>query len=479
MVGMLLFRFGGQAITFIILALLARYLGPEQFGLYSSLTVFIGFCAILLTPSLNDLLIREAVGASAGGGVRSGIGKLQALRGGYGLRLTLAFAGLMLAITIGPLLGWGQISLSLFLLAGLSLFSSLTTPSLRTAYDVPYQLDYRMDTSAGINFAGRLLLLASLYIAIRFDSNLTGVILGQALGEGLGFALLLLLLWYGGYPVLPEFTFTRLRPLLVLAAPLIVAEAFTLAYTRLDVLLLNQLVGAREAGIYSGPIRLIDGLQLIPTVVLGSLIPLLNRLKTTSTDNYFSAVRIGSRLLWAAGIVCALTIAPFSVWLTNLFLGGEFGDSAIILQIGVLGAPLVFAGALLPALLIIEGESKQIVKLYFSLAVISVILNLILIPRYGAVGSIYSKLISYAAIFPVALVWRKSRLLASTLLLQGILPYILAVITSYYTVRMMLPLIPGMPLILIASISAIMLSGWFGRKKLTELRTLFTMERNP
>ncbi len=472
MIGMLLFRFGGQAITFLIIALLARYLGPEQFGIFSTLTIFISFCAIFLAPSLNDLMIREAMNSS----ILDGNGRrtcAEALRTGYGLRLSLAFVGMLFAVSIGPLMGWDGLNLGLIALSAVSLITSLAMPSFRTSYDIPLQLDYRMDRAAGINFFGRSILLAAFVVSILAGAKLTGIITAQIVGETIAFAILLGLLARSGYPITPNFNLVNIKTLTILAAPLILAEAFTITYTRLDVLLLNYFTGAREAGIFAGPLRLIDGLQIIPTVILGSLIPLFNRLKTENNVDFKRAIKLSARAFWACGIVCAVTMSPFSDSITSLFLGDRYGDSSPILRIGVFCAPLVFAGTLLPAILIVEDEQNLIAILYFFLAIVSVGVNLILIPQFGATGAIYGKLITYAAIYPLALLWKSSRANCWTLLSQGVIPFMLSILATYYLHRLNLSIWWGLPTIFVLSASLIWFTGWFGASKVKELKNLF------
>ncbi len=473
MVGMLVFRFGGQAITFLIIALLARNLGPEQFGLYSTLTIFISFCAILLTPSLNDLLIRETLNSQIF--AKSGEGTIaNALSIGYGLRISLAIISFTIAILVGPLLGLEGLNIGLFAIAGVSLFTSLTTPSVRAAYDVPLQLDYRMDRAAAINFAGRAILLSALATGIILHANLTGIITSQIIGEVVAFALLLFLLNHSHYTIAPSFKLYEIKAIALLAAPLILAEAFTVTYTRLDVLLLNLFIDAREAGIFAGPLRIIDGLQIIPTVFLGTLIPVLNRLRNQSDESFKRSISLSARALWLLGIICAVSIAPFSDIIIKAFLGAEFGDSTILLKIGVFCAPLIFVGTLIPAILIVQGKPNLIALFYFFLAVISICLNLILIPKYGATGAIYAKLITYAAIYPLTLIWIASRYICWTLVSQGVIPFALSIFASYHLQRLNLPMIWGLPAILLLCLALIWYTGWFGRKQLSELKDLFT-----
>ncbi len=469
MIGMLLFRFGGQAITFLIIALLARNLGPKQFGIYSTLTIFIGFCAILLAPGLNDLMIRESLN-STGSGKGKGKTNSDSLRTGYGLRLILTVASVLLAITVGPLMDWDGLSFGLIALAAVSLLTSLATPSFRTAYDVPLQLDYRMDRAAGINFAGRVILLSAIAIGVLSGANLTGIISAQIAGETIAFILLLALLSRARYPIRPDFNRAEIRAAALLALPLILAEALTITYTRLDVLLLNHFIDAREAGIFAGPVRIIDGLQIIPTIILGSLIPLLNRLKSGDSTMFERAVKLSARALWGCGIVCAVSIAPFSDSITRLFLGNEFSDSSPILRIGVFCAPLIFAGALLPAVLIINGQQKFIAIIFLFLAAINIGLNYYFIPKSGASGAIIAKLATYAALFPVALLWTPSRKIAWQLLIPGFIPFALSILAAFYIDKLNLSVAWGLPAIFILTASLIWFTGWFGSGSLKELK---------
>jgi len=58
---LLLDRVVRSGVTFVILVWLARYLGPQQFGLFNYVLAFVAICNALATFGLDDIVVRELV----------------------------------------------------------------------------------------------------------------------------------------------------------------------------------------------------------------------------------------------------------------------------------------------------------------------------------------------------------------------------------------------------------------------------------
>lgn len=462
---MLLFRLGGQLLTFVVLILLSRHLGPKVFGQYATLMSFIGFCAILLAPSLNDLLVRDAM--------KSTRGRDWVLRNGYGLRLLLALTAGIAAVIISPLIGWEGITVAVTGLGAAGLFFSLWTPSWRFAYETPLQLDFRLDVAAGVNLLGRILLLGTLLYAVLLGSGLIGIVAAGSIGELLASLLLWILLVRRKYAVSPLFDQAELRRQLHEAAPIILAETLTMIYTRLDILMLNRMAGATEAGLFAGPMRIVDGLAIIPTVVLASATPILNRLRLNDPARYKAAAALTYRMMWVSGLAVALPVSLFSGEITRLFYGPAYAGSAAVMRFGAWVAPLAFTAAIWQVLMIIGGKQRVIVYVYGGLCVLNVGLNLLLIPYFGATGAAVAKVVTFAALFPLTLFWTDARRYGWKLGLGGWIPFALTLGTAYLLSGAKLAMWWGMPMVVAGAAAFIWFSGWFGPKRLLDAKRTF------
>jgi O-antigen/teichoic acid export membrane protein len=95
----------------------------------------------------------------------------------------------------------------------------------------------------------------------------------------------------------------------------------------------------------------------------------------------------------AIGIAVPVTI--FSNQIIQLLFGNEFSPASPVLTIYIWAGVSVFLGVASSQFLINENLTKLSFSRTFAGMVVNVILNLILIPIYGIVGSAIATLISY------------------------------------------------------------------------------------
>ena len=108
-------------------------------------------------------------------------------------------------------------------------------------------------------------------------------------------------------------------------------------------------------------------------------------------------------LAWMA-IAIAVPVSIFSLDIINIIFGNEFHTAAPVLTIYIWAGVAVFLGVASSQYLITENFTKLSFFRTFIGMVINVILNRILIPKYGIVGAAVATLISYSvAVFSIIL----------------------------------------------------------------------------
>jgi O-antigen/teichoic acid export membrane protein len=177
--------------------------------------------------------------------------------------------------------------------------------------------------------------------------------------------------------------------------PLILSSAGALVYLKIDQVMLAQMKGAAEVGVYSVAARVSEIWYFIPGTIATSVFPGLIRARETDEEAYRKRLQHAyTVVVWLAfGIsVCVTLLARPAV---DFLYGQEYSRAAGILAIHVWTCPAIFMAAILSKWLVAEG------LLIFSLtrhglgALVNVGLNLVLIPRYGGAGAAAATLVSY------------------------------------------------------------------------------------
>jgi O-antigen/teichoic acid export membrane protein len=167
------------------------------------------------------------------------------------------------------------------------------------------------------------------------------------------------------------------------------------AHNRLDAFLLERLhaAGAYEAGVYAAGYRLLDAANMMGYLVASFLVPFLARHRTEPLLVQETVSETGYGLL-LYGLFASLFVVCFAVPVQQVLYpaGGEY--TALVIQwcLAVLPAYLLLHvyGSVLTAL----GQLNAFLRILTGAVVVNTLLNVILIPAWGAVGCCLAALVS-------------------------------------------------------------------------------------
>ena len=194
--------------------------------------------------------------------------------------------------------------------------------------------------------------------------------------------------------------------------PQAAGEAVRVVTQRMDVLLLGALSTTAAAGVYGAAMRYVAGAGMILgaiTIVIG---PRLSEI--LAIHNYPSAEQLYRRAT-AAG--CLLGLGPYAALaffapLAMRIYGHAFVSGAATLS--VLAAATCASLAAGPVLLVlaVAGESRLSGGIAAASGIVAVVLDLLLIPKAGALGAAISFAIALgvANLLPLAGLWRRRHL---------------------------------------------------------------------
>jgi PST family polysaccharide transporter len=180
------------------------------------------------------------------------------------------------------------------------------------------------------------------------------------------------------------------RRLMRMAIPLGVANVMITIYWQVDSVLLLQISGPHESGIYGAAYGFLSPLTFFPAAIMGSFFPVLSAVYGSDPGRARQLIQIaGNTMAVIALPVLAGTIA-LSEPIIHLIYGPGFHRSAEILPILMIAFVAIcfgtLAGFLAPLL-----ELRWRFALFTSIGAIgNVILNFALIPSYGAFGSAWA-----------------------------------------------------------------------------------------
>jgi O-antigen/teichoic acid export membrane protein len=379
--------FGGKAATLLfgllIVVAVARELGPSGQGLFAvaySLTLMLAHLGGLGLTTANPYFIAREPGRRAS--IVSNSLWLAAALGGL-----LIAAGLVLrAVAPDALegLGWEPLAVTLVgipgALAALFLQSVLLGESRMVAYN-------------GVEAVQAALTLAALLVGFAaFDFRLTGALAVLTAGRYAAVAAYLALL----APPRRRLDAALARRMLTYGLRAYVAIVVSFLVIRLDLLLVNGYLGAREAGLYSVAATIADGMFVLPMVVALNLFPRVARSEThEQTAEVFRSLAV------LYGAVCLATI-PLAQAIPLVF--GERFDGSISLYYWLL--PGVYCLGLLTILahhFAGRGYPREAAAVWFVGLALNIAINVAFLPGRGAWVASLASSIAYAVLLALHL----------------------------------------------------------------------------
>jgi O-antigen/teichoic acid export membrane protein len=387
------------AVGLLVGLYVARYLGPESFGLLNYAISFALLFGALAQLGLADIVVRDLV-ADPGRGADT-LGSAFALRLASG---TLA-AGLAAAAAWGTQADPATRLMVLIVAAGL-FFEALDVSTLWFRSRVlarPAVLAGLVALGAASCLRVSFVLLEKPVIWFAWP-----VLFDAALRTGLVFAFYLR---HRAGPPLVQWRPNprRLQELLVQSWPLALSGGLFMIQLRIDQVMLGAMVDSREVGWYAAAVRLSDIWRFIPFAVATTVFPAIVRARATSRQLYDRRMQaFYDFMLWLA-VAIALPATLLAEPLVGLLYGDAYGPSADVLQIHIWALVLSYPGTVTRRWMVVEGFGKLALRLAVLAVTTNVALNLLLIPAYGATGAAWATLATSAPMLFLRFTDRRTR----------------------------------------------------------------------
>jgi O-antigen/teichoic acid export membrane protein len=372
-----------MAVGLLVGVWIARYLGPEQYGWLSYALAVVAMVGSLASLGINAVVVRELVRAP--GEVAEGMGTalfLRSVAAGVGYVVCLSVAALM--PTPDVQVRW------LIVVVG----SGLLLQALDVV-DLLFQSRGESRLSAWVRMCS-CVLGAGLKVALILTHapliafGVAGVVELAMTGAGW--------LWMARRKGMrsSDWRGERARAVALLREswPIAISGLAISAQAYVDQIVIGAMLEAGELGQYAAAVRLVSVFAFIPTVVLTAAAPEITRAKG---DDLLYRKRLHGlyRLMFGLFLITALPLILVGPGLTTLLYGSAYAGAAALLPWLALRLFFTNLGVARSAFIVNEGLFRFALVTAIAGAIVNIALNLILVPRWGAMGAIVSSLASF------------------------------------------------------------------------------------
>jgi O-antigen/teichoic acid export membrane protein len=369
----------------------ARYLGPERFGLLSYAQSFVGLFAIIATLGLNGFVVRELV--------KDESRREEIIGTAFWLKLMGAIAVLiLLAIAVQFTSNDQYTNMLVFIVASATIFQSFNV------------IDFYFQSKV----LSRYVVFAN--IISLFISSVIKIVLILYKAPLIAFALVVLFdsfvlacgFIYFYFKVnskiyIKSLTFKKKTAMSLLKDSwlMMVAGAAILIYMKIDQVMIKEMLSSGAVGQYAAAVRLSEAWYFIPMVIGNSLFPAIINAKKQSEELYYTRLQNLYDMMACMAIAIALPMTFLSDWLVNLLYGVEYNQAGNVLMIHIWAGLFVFLSVANDKWFYIENKSKLLTIKVFIGAISNIGLNFIFIRKYGINGAAVASIISYS----ISVIW--------------------------------------------------------------------------
>lgn len=189
--------------------------------------------------------------------------------------------------------------------------------------------------------------------------------------------------------------FTIWNFLLKEAWPIFLTCVFSSVTMRIDQLILFKHFDAKTLGLYSAVVKLTEALNIIPGMFMVSIFPLLCSHFEKSNHKFGKINYLTFKYMNIISIPIAFGTSILSQKLIYLFYGNNFLPASNALSILIWAEPFIFFAIVNGSIFYASGMQKHVFVLSLFGAVQNLILNLLLIPKYGIVGASLSTVFTF------------------------------------------------------------------------------------
>lgn len=380
LVGGHVFRVG---LGLLVLSLVARFLGPDQFGI---LNYTIGLAVIftsIATLGMEGIIIRELV--------RHPDSAPEILGTGFALRTAGSVVAVGVVVAVAMAVRTDPSYLPYLLVISLA-FLPQSFEVIDLWFQKHIQSKYTILAKSAAILAGSGVKIALVIwkaplmlfcVAYVFDFILAAA------------AMLIVYETRGGKFWSWNFSGQIARVLLRDSWPLMLSGLIVTAYMRIEQILVMNVLGSGVAGVYYASAKIIDIWALIPSFILTSVYPLLVEKRKSDPKTYHRRLQTVFDAMAGLGYVLALAVCLLAPVIIQVMYGPAYRGAVVILMIQAWYAPIFFSGSVRGQYMLLENIN---IYLAWSLSIgvaLNVVLAFPLMNWLGASGAALAALISY------------------------------------------------------------------------------------
>lgn len=365
----------GASLSLVSLPLLVRHLGVSEFGRYIAVISIVNIAALASDLGLTGLALREWSAARRDA-------RASVMRTLLGLRLALAIAGALLAVTFALAAGYSGELVAGAAVAAVGLIAMVFGDFALVALAG----HLRFGAVAAVEVTRSALGTLAIVVLVLADAGLLAFFAGFAVAAVLA-AVLALTLARGSVPLRPRIRAREWRPYVADTAAYALAAVLHVVYFRAIMVIASLATTAREAGVFATGYRVIEFAAAIAGALAATATPVLSRAVADAGGALRRRALRTVVACSAAGVAGGLILLAGAPVAAEVIAGEESAGGAAVLRLLAPTVATTFAAFGMGAVLLVLRRYRALLTVNAVALATGLVAALILVPEEGAQGA--------------------------------------------------------------------------------------------
>lgn len=382
-----------RLIRAAIIIYAARILGAAEYGIFSYILGFAGFFTLFADIGVNPLLTRNVAGFPEK--------RNEYFVAGFWIKIFLLLITVLLVIFIAPYFtNIEKAKILIPFVAFLVVFDGIRDFVVAFLRGIE-----KMEREALIIIVMNITIVIAGFIILNISPTSKSLLLSYIVSVGTSAILSILILKKQFSKIFQTFNKKIICETLQSCWPIASSGMVGVFMLNIDIIMLGWWRSAEEIGYYSAGQRIVQVLYTLPALLASAIFPALSRIVKQKNQQKEKTLNEKSMtIVFSAAIPMVIGGIILSQPIFNLVFGKEYLPGIPAFQILLITLILVYSATILSNLVLAHNQQKKIIWFAAIGSFGNILLNALLIPSYGIVGSSIATVIVQFLIY--GLIWR-------------------------------------------------------------------------
>jgi O-antigen/teichoic acid export membrane protein len=198
---------------------------------------------------------------------------------------------------------------------------------------------------------------------------------------------------------IPKVSLTLWKPLLIGGLPLSMSGLFYFLYYKIDIQLIDIMIGSEAVGYYTAAYKLIEAIIFIPYMYAMAVFPLISLYFHSNDSKLHLLFRQSIKYLYLLGLPIVIGTYILADQFIFLCYQDKFMGSIEVLRALSLGLLIIFVNVIPGDMLVGTNMRNASMVINGVAAAANISLNIMILPVYGILGSAYVMVITQGLLF--------------------------------------------------------------------------------